>query len=103
MAAMGGMGMGLPGEPMPEMPVGVDVGGMGVPPVSVDENELMMQALLAILEKWKSSEAQLAGEKNSLMETLMLIAGAAPPSAAEAAVMGTDPASYGMQPMEQMF
>lgn len=96
MAAMGAMGMGLPGEP--QVGPGVDMGGMGVPPVPMDQNEMMLQALMAVLGKWEGTEAQLAGEQNSLMETLMLIAGAQPPGAAEAAVMGGDPTAFGMGP-----
>lgn len=98
MAAMGSMGMGLPGEPVPPDAVGMDPGGMGVPPVAVDPNEMMLQALMAVLGKWESTEAQLAGEQNSLMETLMLIAGAQPPGAAEAMAMGGDPTAFGMSP-----
>lgn len=95
MAAMGGMGMGLPGaDPGP----GVDMGGMAVPPVPMDPNEMMLQALSAVLQKWDSSQAQIAGEQNALMETLMLIAGAQPPGAAEAAVLGGDPTAFGMAP-----
>ena len=94
MAAMGGMGMGMPDPGM----TAVDAGGMGVPPVAVDPKEMMLQALMAVLGKWDSSEAQIAGEQNSLMETLMLIASAQPPGAMEAAVMGGDPTGYGMDP-----
>lgn len=96
MAAMGGMGMGMPGGP--EMGPGVDMGGMAVPPVPMQPSEMMLQALMAVLGKWESNEAQIAGEQNALMETLMLIAGAQPPSAAEAGVMGGDPTAFGMAP-----
>jgi hypothetical protein len=92
MAAMGGMGVG-----MGEMGPGVDPGGMGVPPMPMDENEMMMQAMEAVLGKWQGAKAQIAGEQNSLMQILMLIAGAQPPGA-EAAVMGSDPSGYGMSP-----
>jgi hypothetical protein len=98
MAAMGNMGVPIPGAPMGEEPVAVDMGGMGVPPAAMDPNEMMLQALTAVLSKWDSTDAQIAGEKNSLMETLMLIASANPPGAAEAAVMGGDPMGYGMEP-----
>jgi hypothetical protein len=76
----------------------MDMGGMGVPPAVMDPNEMMLQALMAVLGKWESTDAQIAGEKNSLMETLMLIASANPPGAQEAAVMGGDPMGYGMEP-----
>lgn len=98
MAAMGGMGMGMPDPGMDPGLTAVDTGGMGVPPAAVDPNEMMLQALLAVLGKWESSEAQIAGEQNSLMETLMLIASAQPPGAMEAAVTGGDPMGYGMDP-----
>jgi hypothetical protein len=96
MAAMGGMGMGVPGMPGPEA---VDLGGMGVPPVAMNPADMIDQAMMAVRSKWASQEAQLAGEQNSLMEILMMLAGAQPPSAAEAAVVGGDPAGYGMEPM----
>lgn len=104
MAAMGNMGVGIPGDPMMAGAQGIDTGGMGVPPVPIqaDPKEVMMQALMAVLGKWDSNEQQLAGEQNSLMQTLMLIASAQPPSAAEAAVMGGDPAGYGMDPTADM-
>lgn len=99
MAAMGNMGMGLPGEP-PIDGTAVDMGGMGVAPAVMppDPNEMMLQALMAVLGKWESNDAQIAGEKSSLMETLMMIASAQPPGAMEAAVMGGDPTAYGMAP-----
>lgn len=97
MAAMGGMGVGVPGAPMGnEM---VDMGGMGIPPVAVNPEDLIDQAMLAVRSKWMSQEAQLAGEKNSLMEILMMLAGAQPPSAMDAGVMGSDPTGYGMGPV----
>lgn len=96
MAAMGGMGVPMGPEMGPEM---VDPGGMAAPPVApMDPNEMMLQALMSVLGKWESSEAQVAGEKNALMETLMMIASASPPGAAEAALMGGDPTGYGMVP-----
>lgn len=98
MAAMGNMGMPVPGAPLGPEPMAVDTGGMGVPPAAIDPNEMMLQALMAVLGKWESSEAQIAGEQSSLMETLMLIASANPPGAEEAAVMGGDPMGYGMDP-----
>lgn len=101
MAAMGNMGMSLPGQPMPEQAMGMDMGGMGTPPVAMpaaDPNEMMLQALMAVLGKWEGTEAQLAGEQSSLMETLMMIASAQPPGAMDAAVMGGDPAGFGMGP-----
>ncbi len=95
MAAMGNMGMGLPGEPPMAEGMAVDPGGMGVPPaVMPSDDEMMMQALMAVLQKWDGAKAQLAGEQSSLIETLMLIASAQPPGAAEAAVMGGDPMAY---------
>ena len=99
MAAMGGMGVGIPGDtPGPGME-SVDTGGMGVPPVAMNPNEVMLQAMQAVMGKWESGKAQIAGEQNALMQTLMMLAGAQPPGAAEAGVMGGDPASYGMDPM----
>lgn len=98
MAAMGSMGVPIPGAELGPESVAMDMGGMGVPPAVMDPNEMMLQALTAVLGKWESTDAQIAGEKNSLMETLMLIASANPPGAAEAAVMGGDPTDYGMEP-----
>jgi len=98
MAAMGGMGVPIPGAELGPEAVAMDMGGMGVPPAVMDPNEMMLQALTAVLGKWESTDAQIAGEKNSLMETLMLIASANPPGAQEAAVMGGDPSGYGMEP-----
>lgn len=98
MAAMGGMGVPVPGAELGPDPMAMDMGGMGVPPAVMDPNEMMLQALMAVLGKWESTDAQIAGEKNSLMETLMLIASANPPGAQEAAVMGGDPMGYGMEP-----
>ena len=53
---------------------------------------------MSVLGKWDNNEAQIAGEKSALMQTLMMIASASPPDAAEAALMGEDPNGYGMTP-----
>lgn len=96
MAAMGGMGVPMGPAMGPEM---VDPGGMGAPPVApADPNEMMLQALMSVLGKWDNNESQIAGEKSALMQTLMMIASASPPDAAEAALMGEDPNGYGMTP-----
>lgn len=115
----------MPGDPMaamaPPMPAGptppptatplngagaapgtaVDLGGMGAPPVMApDSDDLIMSALQAVLGKWATGGAQIAGEKNELLTTLMTLAATQPPMPQEAFVEGGIPTNFGMQPDE---
>ena len=77
----------------------VDLGGMGAPPMMApSEDDLIMSALQAVLGKWGSAGAQMAGEKNSLLQTLMLLASSQPPMPAEAFVEGGPATNFGMIP-----
>lgn len=83
------MGPGSMGAPLPPN-MGDMMGGMGMPaPPPPSENEMILQGIQAVLEKWGSGEAQIAGEKNALLQTLMMLAGVAPPSPMDAMVEGT--------------
>lgn len=79
----------------------VDLGGMGAPPVMApDSDDLIMSALQAVLGKWASGGAVIAGEKNELLNTLMTLAATQPPMAPEAFVEGGIPTNFGMAPEE---
>lgn len=79
----------------------VDLGGMGAPPVMApDSDDLIMSALQAVLGKWASGGAVIAGEKNELLQTLMQLAATQPPMAPEAFVEGGIPTNFGMEPQE---
>lgn len=79
----------------------VDLGGMGAPPVMApDSDDLIMSALQAVLGKWASGGAVIAGEKNELLNTLMTLAATQPPMAPEAFVEGGMATNFGMQPQE---
>lgn len=102
------MGMGGPVPPPTATPLGgagaapataVDLGGMGAPPMMApSEDDLIMSALQAVLGKWGTAGAQMAGEKNSLLQTLMLLASSQPPMAPEAFVEGGPATNFGMVP-----
>lgn len=100
-----------PGGPVPPMtatPLGgagaapsaaVDLGGMGAPPIMApSEDDLIMSAMQAVLGKWASGQSQMAGEKNSLLQTLMLLASSQPPQPMEAFVEGGPATNFGMTP-----
>lgn len=102
-----------PGGPMPAptaTPLGgagaapgmaVDQGALGMAPTPAPgEDDLIMSALQAVLGKWSTGGAQIAGEKNSLLQTLMMLASSQPPTAPEAFVEGGMPTNFGMQPSE---
>ena len=77
----------------------VDLGGMGTPPIAApDQEDLILTALQAVLGKWASGQATIAGEQNSLLQTLMLLASSQPPTASEAFVEGGAPTNFGMRP-----
>lgn len=79
----------------------VDLGGMGAPPIMApSEDDLIMTAMQAVLGKWASGQAQVAGEKNSLLQTLMLLASSQPPQPMEAFVEGGSPTAFGMSPQD---
>lgn len=105
--------MGMGGGPVPPptaTPLGgagaapsaaVDLGGMGAPPMMApSEDDLIMSALQAVLGKWGTGQAQIAGEKNSLLQTLMLLASSQPPMAPEAFVEGGPATNFGMAPAD---
>lgn len=106
------MGMGGPMPPATSTPLNgagaapgtaVDLGGMGAPPVMApDQDDLIMSALQAVLGKWGNGQAQMAGEKESLLQTLMLLASSQPPTAPEAFVEGGAPTAFGMAPADPM-
>ena len=79
----------------------VDLGGMGAPPVMApDSDDLIMSALQAVLGKWASGGAVIAGEKNELLSTLMQLAATQPPTPQEAFIEGGSPTNFGMAPQE---
>lgn len=79
----------------------VDLGGMGAPPVMApDSDDLIMSALQAVLGKWGAGNPMIAGEKNELLQTLMMLASAQPPPAPEAFIEGGIPTNFGMAPQE---
>jgi hypothetical protein len=120
MGAMGPMGGGMPpldpmmGGGMP--PLGPP--GMGAPPMGGDpmmggmdpamggmmppsEDEMLIQLMQAAMGKWSSGEAQIAGEKSGIIQTLMMILGAAPPGPeafAGGADMAMDPGPLAQEP-----
>jgi hypothetical protein len=91
---MNPMGMGMPDpsmmgmDPMmdPMMGGGMDPSMDQAPPMS--EDEAIIQLMQALLGKWGQDEAQLAGEKSGLLETMMMMLGAAPPAPADAMAEG---------------
>lgn len=79
----------------------VDLGGMGAPPVMApDSDDLIMSALQAVLGKWATGGAVIAGEKNELLQTLMQLAATQPPMPQEAFVEGGMPTNFGVAPEE---
>lgn len=58
--------MGMP-------PMGPDpmMGGMPPAPMPPSEDEMIMSLLDAVMQKWTGGEAQLAGEKDQLLQTLV--------------------------------
>lgn len=96
----------MAGGPMPPMgpPPGMPppMGGPGVPPV--DEDGLMAMLLQALMGKWDSGEAQLAGEKEALITTLLQLVqsgGELPPGDfAEGAPQNMGMGPQAMPPME---
>ena len=79
----------------------VDLGGMGAPPVMAPDNDdLIMSALQAVLGKWATGGAVIAGEKNELLQTLMQLAAAQPPMPAEGFIEGGMPTNFGVAPQE---
>lgn len=77
----------------------VDLGGMGVPPMMApSEDDLIMTAMQAVLGKWGSGQAQMAGEKNELLQTLLLLASSQPPQPMEGFVEGGPATNFGMTP-----
>lgn len=110
---MMGMPPMTPGGPVPPAtatPLGgagaapataVDLGGMGAPPMMApSEDDLIMSALQAVLGKWGTGSAQIAGEKNSLLQTLMLLASSQPPQPMEGFVEGGPATNFGMAPAD---
>lgn len=80
----------------------VDLGGMGAPPMMApSEDDLIMTAMQAVLGKWGSGQAQIAGEKNSLLQTLMLLASSQPPQPMEGFIEGGPATNFGMTPVDQ--
>lgn len=82
--AMSGMGMAAPMPPMgpdpmmgpPPMgsPMGPEMGG------APDETAMLAMLMQAVTGKWDQQQAELAGEKGMLMDTLMSLADAQPPA-----------------------
>lgn len=81
---MAGMGMGPMGPdpmmgPMPPDPgMGMPMPPMGPDPMMggaapMDENAMLMELIQAAMMKWEGGEAQLAGEKGAVIDTLMSI------------------------------
>lgn len=60
----------MPADPM--MPAGPDM-GMAGPPMP-DEDAMLQMLMQAVAGKWQSEEAQIAGEKGVLIQTLMQMA-----------------------------
>jgi hypothetical protein len=70
-----GMGMGAPMPPPMGGPGGMPMGGgPGMPMMEPNPDEMLMMLLQAVMGKWQSGEAQLAGEKDVLLQTLMMLA-----------------------------
>lgn len=103
-----GMDPGGPVPPPTATPLGgvasapgtaVDQGAMGMAPMPApSEDDLIMSSLQAVLGKWSTQGSAIAGEKNSLLQTLMMLASSQPPSAPEAFVEGGSPTNFGMVP-----
>ncbi len=111
--AMGGMDEGGPVPPPTATPLGgagagnnmaVDQDAMGMAPTPAPgEDDMIMSALRAVLGKWASGGATIAGEKNSLLQTLMMLASSKPPMPQEAFVEGGSPTNFGMIPQEEEY
>ena len=71
---MGPAQMGAPMPPDPMMGGGDPMMG-GMPPMGPpDEDAMLMMLIQAVMQKWDSEEAQMMGEKDVLMQTLMMLA-----------------------------
>ena len=92
MGPMGPPPMGPPPMDPSGAPMDPMMGGMGMPPV-----DPMQMLLEAVMGKWGSQEAQLAGEQGMLMDTLSAIATAQPPMPQEMFAEGA-PTNAGMVP-----
>lgn len=102
------MSPGGPVAPMTATPLGgagaapssaIDLDAMGAGPVMAPtEDDLIMSAMSAVLGKWATGQAQVAGEKNSLLQTLLLLASSQPPQPMEAFAEGGAATNFGMQP-----
>lgn len=85
--------MGLPMDPMMGGPMSDPMGAMpmaGAP----DQNTMLVQLVDAVLGKWAGDEASIAGEKDALMQVLMMLAGAPAPMG----MPGTPEAEFGPEP-----
>ena len=86
------MAMAYPQGGPPMGPPGMDPSMMGAPPV-----DPLQMLLSAVMQKWDSGEAQMAGEKSMLMETLAMIAQSSPPAPQDMFAEG-NPMNAGMMP-----
>ena len=88
--------MGPPPGPMGPEEMGPEM-GMAPP-----EDDMLLAMLLdAVMGKWAGSEAQLAGEKDVLMQVLMELAGAGGPMGPDQFAEGA-PTNMGMMPPEEV-
>lgn len=60
------------------------------------ENDMLLAALQGLFSKWDKQESTMAGEKSSLLETLMMLAGSEPATPQEAMVEGGPENNFGM-------
>lgn len=101
--------MMMAGGGMP--PVDPMMSGMAPPPMGMDPmmGDPMMGAqpdplemlMAAVLGKWDTQEAQLAGEQDLLMQTLMSLAGPPPPGPQDMFAEGA-PMNAGMMPEDDL-
>lgn len=73
--------------PMGPEPMGPPMGGP--PPGMPDENQVLAMLLDAVTGRWGGQETQLAGEKDVLIQTLMMLAQVGAPMGPEAMVEGS--------------
>lgn len=96
--AMAAAGMGP--EPMGPMAPGPEAPPMGMGPMGgmpPDQDAMMMMLMQALVQKWGSAEAQVAGEKGTLVDTMMQLAMPQPSFGPQDMVEGAP--GQGMPPM----
>ena len=106
MEPQGGMDAAMMGGMPPQMAPPVDpMAGAGMDPAIAEaptEEGMILQLLQQLLSKWKSGDPSLGGEKADLLQVLMQLAQASPPTAQDAFAEVPGEQQMGMVPTEDV-